>query len=133
MRWLNALLLLVIASCLAAANLWYAAARSTIPLALADSATAVEVRREKHPGRDDVYLLRTKSGNTLHVDEEVAKAISVPADLQKAAWSSQLSSAGISIPLVWSRDCRGMAFVMPGALLVVVATVGCVVWQVRCD
>jgi hypothetical protein len=50
-------ILLALAVVLAAGNVWFAAARSTIPLAIDAEVKRKEVRHEKHPPRDDVWIL----------------------------------------------------------------------------
>lgn len=122
MRLLNTVLLVTSALFLAAANLWYSAARSTIPLALNDQVNKIEVRREKHPGKDDVYLLTLRSGQILQVDRPVADAININHSIQKEAWARTLQIDSKVLNLGWSADFHGMIRAMPGTLLVVIAT-----------
>jgi hypothetical protein len=117
-RVLTIIVLLLIAFALAGGNLWFAAARSTIPLELDLVIVRKETRHEKHPPKDDVYLLHA-SASTLHVDQVVYDAVHEGDRLRKTAWSRQLAADGRQIPLAYSRDVRGMMFAMPCTLTVV--------------
>ena len=121
------LALLAIALLLAAGNLWFTAARSTIPLEIADVVDAKETRREKHPPRDDVCLLQFRSGRVLHVDAAVFDAVVESEKLRKSAWSSVLVHEGEELPLNLSADFAGMTRVMPGLVLILCAA-GSAVW-----
>jgi hypothetical protein len=50
-------LLLVAVVLFAALAAWSLAVRSTIPMALDGAVTGIEIRQEKHPGVDDVWLV----------------------------------------------------------------------------
>ena len=89
-------------------------------MALAGRVEAEELRREKHPGIDDVHLL-TVDGETVHVDGHVARLVSDGDELQKDAWSSTLVVNRTRHELRLSSDARGMFVVMPLSLLVVAA------------
>jgi hypothetical protein len=117
--------LLVLAITLAAGNLWVAASRSTIPMRLEDIVDDKEIRREKHPGRDDVYLLCFQSGQTLQVDEAVFDSVNIGESLHKKSWSEHLDHNGKTLQLAWSRDVAGMAWAMPLILLTFLATTIC--------
>ena len=106
---------------LACGNVWFAAARSTIPLGLDASVINKEIRREKHPGKDDVYLLRLSPGRAIQVDESLFNSIEVGDRLQKDAWSRGLKCSGRKIPLGLSADFRGMTFAMPALMIVLLA------------
>ena len=125
MRWRKFLIqgfLLLLGFAFAAGNIWIAAARSTIPLGLNEKIAEKKIRREKHPGRDDVYLLHFNSGRTLHVDESVFESVHVGDSLSKEAWSKRLTHNQNVTELSWSSDFNGLIWVMPGALIVMLAT-----------
>jgi hypothetical protein len=125
-------LLVAIAVALAALNVWIAAQRSTIPLQLDARVTSREVRREKHPGKDDVHLLHLEPFHALHVDGDVYASVTDGDRLRKEAWSRTLQVNDKTLPLVWSRDARGMLVAMPLVLLILLATAAWVPW-VRID
>jgi len=114
--------LLVIALLLAAGNLWFTAARSTIPLAIDNVVVAKEIRHEKHPPRDDVCLLHLQSGRALHVDAALFDAVAKGATLHKLAWSDVLVHDGRELKLALSIDFVGMTRVMPGLFLILCVT-----------
>src|SRR5687768_14043032 len=93
------LLLLLLAISMAAGNVWIAAARSTIPLALSERIALKEVRREKHPGKDDVHLFHLASGKTLHVDAAVYETLAASEFVRKSAWSTELQHDGQAMSL----------------------------------
>ncbi len=102
---------------LAAGNLWFTAARSTIPLALDADVVKREVRAEKHPGVDDVHLLHFTDGTLRQVDQPVYAVASHGARLQKTAGSRRLHIDGNGQDLIWSRDFVGMTRAMPLAIV----------------
>ncbi len=105
----------------AVSNLWVAAVRSTIPLALEGRVTATERRTEKTPGVDDVYFVSLGPTRTIQVDAPVFDAVAVGHFVRKDAWSSSLQINGMTVPLNWSQDLRGMAIAMPLLLVVLLA------------
>lgn len=120
MRSLNLVALIAIAIFLAVGNLWVAEHRSLIPLALQDKVSDIELRHEKHPGHDDVFLVRFERTCTTHVDAEVAELLQVGDAIQKE--SNQRSILINSKPhsLQWSSDVRGMFVAMPALVLIIV-------------
>ena len=102
-----------LATILAAANVWFAAARSTIPLRLDAVVQRKEVRHEKHPPRDDVCLLDLGPLGILHVDQSVFDRVSVGDHLRKERWTRTLECNQRKIELAWSVDTRGLIRVMP--------------------
>lgn len=108
-----AIALLLAGHALAAANLWFAAVRSTIPIALDAIVLTKERRPEKHRGIDDVYLLRLSGGRVLQVDEHVYDFVSEGAHVRKGAWANQLDAGAGMLDLRWSTDVYGMLWVMP--------------------
>ncbi len=131
MRWLNAALLLILGTILAAGNLWISAARSTIPLSLNDIVERVEIRHEKHPGKDDVYLVHLRSGRTMHMDQAVATALFLKGTIQKQSWERHVRVKNRIVNLDWSADARGMFLAMPAIMLILLATSIWVCWQRR--
>jgi hypothetical protein len=108
---------------LAVSNLWITWSRSTIPWALDTQVVEREVRHEKHPGQDDVCLLKLEDGSVRHIDAEVFHAINEGDRLQKDALKPELLIArpggdGAVLALKPSADFRGMAPVMGGAVVV---------------
>ena len=57
MRWRNGSMLILLAVLLSLSDIAFAAWRSMIPMAVHGRVQSIEVRREKNPGKDDVYLL----------------------------------------------------------------------------
>lgn len=110
------------------ANVWFTAARSTIPLAIDGVVSLKEKRLEKHPDVDDVYLLTFDGGRGLQVDRSVYEAVPVGADLKKRAWQKSLGVDDRVIDLDWSTDARRMPWAMALALVVWLAT-GAVSWR----
>jgi hypothetical protein len=124
-RMFVAICLIAIGAALAGANVWFAAARSTIPLALDTIVIRKEIRQEKHPPKDNVCLLHTSSQRVLHVDSDVFEAVREDERLLKEAWSQKLVSGTQQVALNYSADLRGMLVAMPSAfsVLVVVAAI----------
>ena len=106
------LYLLVLLLALALANLWSTFHRSGIPVALSGRVERVELRTEKHPGLDDVYLVRV-GGRTTHLDADVASLFEVGADVQKAAWSRSLTTSRGVQQISVSTDFKRMTIAMP--------------------
>ena len=128
--------LFLLGGVLAAANVWFAAARSTIPLQLDDELVAMRQLGEKHPGKDDVYLLDLSQQGVVQVDKEVFKELNNGARIRKERWSRQLEHDGATSELEWSADLRGLLWTMPGSLVVMLVTMA-LAWRredaVRCD
>jgi hypothetical protein len=124
MRWHKAIsifLLLSLAALLAAANVWYTAARSTIPLALDTTVLSKEVRREKHAGKDDVFLLELEGLGQIQVDREIYESIAIGETLKKEGHSRELRHDDQSLILHWSRDYQGMLAAMPLCMVALAA------------
>lgn len=115
-------LLVVIGITLSALNLWFAACRSTIPLAINSTVRGKEVRGEKHPGKDDVYLLELADGRSIQVDKDVYEVVEEQSQMRKEAWHRELGSGQRAIILAWSIDVIGLTKAMPLVVLVLVAT-----------
>lgn len=109
-------MLLILALGFAALNLIATWHRSLIPLALDGTISAIEVRPEKHPGIDDVWLV-TIGNRRLHVDAATGRALSEGAQVAKPAWGRRLTVDGAALPLAPSRDARAMLAVMPLAVV----------------
>jgi hypothetical protein len=105
--------LLALATILVAGNIWVAAARSTIPLAIDDVVIGKQLRLEKHPTKDDVHLVQLKSRGIIQVDRDVYKQIDSGDHLRKERWSRVLECNERQVNLDWSADARGMARAMP--------------------
>ena len=89
--------------------------RSLIPVELRGRITSVEVRHEKHPGVDDVWLIGVGQ-RRLHTDAATAKQLTEGTTVAKKAWSRTLTAHGRPLPLRLSRDAVGMLWVMPLAV-----------------
>lgn len=113
--------LLVLGVAFAGGNLWYTAARSTIPLELNGTVVSKQRKAEKWRGVDDVYLLVLDSGRRVQVDAAVFEAVAERQMIRKQAWDRTLEADGQTIPLDWSADTRGMLWAMPLTVLVCVA------------
>lgn len=109
------------AAALAALGIWTPFARSLIPISLDGVVTHHHIKYEKHPGLDDVYLVRVDGGRRLVVDRVVGSQLGVGETVRKRAMSTTLSTDGGAVPLHLSDDARGMAVVMPSALIAVIA------------
>jgi hypothetical protein len=113
-------MLLLVAILLAVANVWFAAVRSTIPLEISGTVVRKEVRHEKHPPKDSVWLIRV-GADQFQVDQAVFDAVAVGDDLQKERWSRKLLCNQQAIELDWSADDRGMLWAMPLSVGVILA------------
>ena len=102
---------------LASGNLWETFRRSTVPLELNGRVEMIEVRREKHPGVDDVHLVAIE-GRTIHVDEAFAMHLDLGMRVVKRGWSTQVTVNGRDVTIHPSRDFYGMAIVMPLLLVI---------------
>lgn len=123
--------LLVLGVAFAGGNLWFTAARSTIPLELNGTIVSKQRRTEKWRGVDDVYLLALDSGRRVQVDAAVFDAVAERQSIRKQPWDRTLEADGQTIPLDWSADVRGMLWAMPLTVLVCVAVVGAFVGRGR--
>lgn len=122
---------------LVAGNLWFTAARSTIPLELHGMIFDREIRNEKHPGFDDVFFIIMDDGRRLHVDQSVFQNVEIGDLVEKRRFEHALivsHKAGEvkKIDLVPSEDHRGMHTVMPIALGTALALAG-IAWWTRTD
>lgn len=124
--FLTTAFLLLIGVLLAAGNVWIAAKRSAIPLELHETVAKKEVRREKHPGHDDVHLLYFQSGRVLEVDRQVFEAVHDGERIEKSVWTRELRHGAHASQLFWSRDFQGMTRAMPIAVLILGITALCV-------
>lgn len=98
-------------------NVWYAFARSTIPLALSGEVTQKIRLLEKHRGVDDVYMVVLDGHRSVQVDQPIFAAVSIGSSLSKAAWSRRLRVDQDELRLHASSDLVGMLIVMPALLL----------------
>jgi hypothetical protein len=103
---------------LCAGNLWFTAARSTIPLTLAGQLVDKEQRIEPRAGIDDVFLLTildddASQPRVVRVDEFVYQAVEAGQRLEKQRWSAMLQHGEQVTLLEWSLDFRRMWMAMP--------------------
>jgi hypothetical protein len=94
-------------------NLWFTAARTTIPLSLEMSVVDKEVRHEKHPGFDDVHLLRASDGSMMVIDGDIYQRIEPGQTISKERWERRMQIGNHVHELIWSADVRGMLWAMP--------------------
>ena len=107
-RWVLVALTVVFA----AGNVAVTVHRSLIPVAVEGMVEDVEVREEKHPGIDDVWLIHV-AGQRLHADAEIAAQLTPGQRISKNAWASRLKVGGTTVPLSLSSDAVGMLWLMP--------------------
>jgi len=93
-------------------NLGHTLRRSTLPLRLEGTVTALEVRREKKPGIDDVHLLWL-GRRVIEVDPAVTAQLRPGERISKRAWDREIQTPRGPVRLKPSRDFWGMAVVMP--------------------
>lgn len=77
----------------------------------------VEVRAEKHPGFDDIYLVDFGYGAKV-VDAEIAQNAAQQGLVTKNRLDNYLVSNGSKVPTPLSRDAKGMLIAMPLVSLV---------------
>jgi hypothetical protein len=114
--------LCALAGLLAAGNVWYALARTLIPLSLDAQVRGKEVRHEKHPPKDDVHLLDLGPAGKLQVNPAVFERVTTGDSLRKDAWSARLYVNDQAVLLEWSAEARGMLAAMPLSLVVLLGT-----------
>lgn len=114
--------LLFLGAALGGGNIWFAAARSTIPLHVDGVVAHKELRLEKKVGVDDVPMLQMDAGRWIQVDRAVYELISEGSRLSKRAWSHSLRVDAADADLAWSRDSRRLAVVMPLSGLIMLLT-----------
>ncbi|TCI99765.1 hypothetical protein [Aeromicrobium sp. IC_218] len=100
---------------------WAFVARSTLPLSLDGTVTSVEVRHEKHPGVDDVWMVALDDGPPRHLDRRVARLLEPGDEVRKDRWSGTVQVAGTTHDVGLSRDARVFLGLSP---LLVLATAG---------
>jgi hypothetical protein len=113
--------MLCLALAFALANIAVTVSRSLIPRHVSGTADRIEVRREKHAGVDDVWLVHI-GGRPVHVDAETASRVREGAALRKDAWDRRLRVGSEVVELGLSDDARGMLWVMPLTLLATAAS-----------
>ena len=116
-------------------NVRYSAQRSMIPVAVEGVVTGLETRKEKHPGKDDVYLVRVEGGkgdiSIRQVDELVYQELNVGDQIFKLAGQRSLVINQSSLPLRFSEDFWGMVYAMPMAVVLGLATSAWIMLQCR--
>lgn len=112
-RLVPALVLLLSGMLFAALAAWALVVRSTVPSSVDGTVTAVEVRREKHPGVDDVWMVTVDDEAPRHLDRSVATLVSEGDRVRKDPWASVLHVDGRAYPLTLSRDARRMLLLAP--------------------
>lgn len=108
--------LIILAVFFAALGAWSLAARSAIPLALEGTVTQVEVREEKHPGVDDVWMVYINE-EPRHLDSELAAELEAGDRISKDRWGTSLVVNGTTTSLEFSDDARAMFGVAPLSVL----------------
>ena len=126
-----AIILVAIGLALCVGNLWFTASRTTIPLSLDLTVVDTEIRHEKHPGFDDVHLIRASNGNVMVVDGVIYHEIAAGERITKERWSRELTIGEQQVNLNWSADARGMMWAMPTTAAVLVIVAGTLIWRRR--
>ncbi len=119
-RLLSILALILLGMSFAGANLWFAAARSTVPLELHGQLTEKQRLIEKTPGVDDVYIVTLDADRRIQVDGPIFDAMAVNQSVNKWAWTRIIEIDGKNIALSWSPDFRGMLWAMPWTVAICV-------------
>jgi hypothetical protein len=109
---------------------WTFVARSSLPLALDGTVTSVEVRHEKHPGVDDVWMVALDDRAPRHLDRAVARLLEPGDEVRKDRWSGTLRVAGTAHDVGPSRDARVFLGLSP-VLVLAVAGLGVVATRRR--
>lgn len=112
--------LVTVAVLFAVANVAVTVHRSLIPVGLDGVVESIEVREEKHPGVDDVWLVSV-GGRRVHADAGIASQLAEGERVDKARWDRRLRVDGTAMPLRLSSDATGMLWVMPVVLLALAA------------
>jgi hypothetical protein len=115
----------------AALAAWALVARSTIPVELDGRVTAVQVREEKHPGVDDVWMVAVGDAGFRHIDRDVAALLHEGDPVQKKAWDTTLFIDGHAHELSLSDDARAMLALAPLLAALVGALTAFSGWQAR--
>ena len=115
------MVVIVLALLFVVGNLLVTLNRSTIPLSFDGVVTNVELREEKHPGVDDVYILHLGS-DAFVIDSEIASQIKTGDRVQKGAWSADLRVNDETMPLRTSRDFQRMLIAMPLVMVAILFT-----------
>jgi len=105
----------------AALAAWALVERSAIPTELNGTVTTLELRHEKHPGVDDVWMVSIDDGDHRHVDTDVAVHLSEGARVQKDAWDSTLVIDGSAHQVELSKDAHAMLVLAPVLAVVISA------------
>lgn len=117
MRLLNRISLLALFATLAVGNVFITAQRSLIPMSVIGTVIDIELRREKHPGKDDVHLVTwtepSGASQTIQIDKAIAEQLKSGDQIHKAAWQSTLYIDNRPISLAYSDDLWGMLKAMP--------------------
>lgn len=92
----------------AALAAWVLVERSTIPTELQGTVTAIELRHEKHPGVDDVWLISVDKGPLHHVDADVAALLEKGDRVRKDAGDTTLIVNDAPQALSLSAHARAM-------------------------
>ena len=119
MRYLFMLLIATIG--LSGLDLWCTCTRALIPMSINATIQKLELRNEKHPGIDDVCLMRISDNRLIQIDSHVYEELSVGDRLEKDRGDRDLSVNGAAVRLEWSQDTRGMARALPVVLTVALA------------
>jgi hypothetical protein len=108
-----------LAALFAALGAWSLTARSAIPLSVDGTVTNIEVREEKHPGVDDVWMVSI-DGKDRHLDAALASDLQVGDTVTKERWETGLSVNGTTRDLDLSGDARAMLGLAPVMVLVAI-------------
>ncbi len=96
----------------AATNIAVTLRRTMIPLEINGVVSTLEIRHEKHPGIDDIYLV-TIDGRRYHVDSDLGTQLLPATEVEKSRWSRTMKTSEGPIRLSLSRDAASMLVAMP--------------------
>lgn len=100
---------------------WAMVARSTIPWALDGTVSSIDLRHEKHPGVDDVWLIGLDGDEPRHVDRAVADLLDEGDRVHKERWDDTMTVNGRVHQVELGRDARRMLVFAPTLALVLAA------------
>ena len=118
---ISILAILLLGVLFAGGNLWFTAARSTIPLRMSGTITRKQRLIEKTPGVDDVFIITLGGNRQFQIDGHLFDAIGLGQFVRKTALSRTLEIDVRTFNLAWSRDFRGMMWAMPLTLVICIA------------
>lgn len=112
-RFWAAATLVVVGLAFAALAAWSLVVRSTIPIEVDGTVTGIELRHEKHPGVDDVWMVSIDGAAPRHLDRDVVSLLTEGAQVRKDAWDTTLLVDGERHVVRLGDDARRMLVLAP--------------------